>query len=114
GTVRTGLYQDAFGETNVEVISPDKRDQDVVMESIYMEIKPRINLSKAKNQLIRVAGKLIDRGIEMIIIGCTDICLVVKDTDLPVPIVDSLEVLAEKIVSMASKEGSDVCKQGYI
>ena len=102
GTVRVGLYQNEFVKKHVKVILPEENEQNIVMHSI-MEIKSRVNSNKVKGQIIEIAGKLIDRQAEVIIIGCTDISLVVNDGDLNVPMVDSLQVLTEKTVSMASK-----------
>ena len=102
GTVRVGLYQNEFVKKHVKVILPEEDEQNIVIHSI-MEIKSRVNSNKVRDQIIEIAGKLIDRQAEVIIIGCTDICLVVKGSDLDIPVVDSLQVMTEKVVSIALK-----------
>jgi len=47
------------------------------------------------------AGTLIDRGAQAILAGCTEIPLILKDGDLSVPVVDSLDVLARAAVREA-------------
>lgn len=81
---------------------PDERDQFTVMNNI-MRIKAREDLSSIKRDFVRIGQELITRGAEIIVIGCTDISLAIKDGDLEMPIVDSLQVLAEKVVDLALK-----------
>ncbi len=100
GTVNTGLYQKLFLEKKVNVILPNKNDQEIVMNNI-MRIKARENLTNVTRDFVRIANELISYKAEIIILGCTDISLAIKDGDLEVPIVDSLSVLAEKVVNLA-------------
>ncbi len=97
GTIKTNLYQSELKQKNVRIILPDKNKQNKVTNSI-MEIKSRIELGKNKENLIQIAKGLIKQQAEIIIIGCTEISMLVKEDDLEVPIVDSLQVLAEKTV----------------
>ena len=100
GTVKIGLYQGMFAEKGIKVILPNDDDQTVVMKNI-MRIKAREALSDIRQDFVRIAQGLIARNAEIIVIGCTDISLAMKDGDLEAPIVDSLSVLAEKTVHMA-------------
>ena len=49
-----------------------------------------------------VANHLVEKGAEIIIAGCTEIPLVLKDKDLEVPLVSSTEVLAIKTIEYAN------------
>jgi len=100
GTVRTGLYQKQFKSKGIDILLPDGDDQDRIMKNI-MVIKSRRNTSAIRQEFIRDAKKLADRGARAIVVGCTDISLAIKDGDVHVPIIDSLSVLAEKTVQMA-------------
>lgn len=104
GTVNTELYQNKFVERDIKVILPDDNDQAVVMNSI-MRIKSRVDIEDVKKRLIGIAHELIACHARIIVIGCTDISLIIKEDDLEVPIVDSLSVLADRTVQMALGKG---------
>ncbi|MCR6669392.1 MAG: amino acid racemase [archaeon YNP-WB-040] len=102
GTVKTGLYQKAFGRYGVGVLVPGDDDQKLVMGGIYDGVKAG-NLELGRRLLMDVANKLISRGAELIILGCTEVSVVIRSGDLKVPIVDPLQVLAEEAVKYALK-----------
>jgi aspartate racemase len=101
GTVDTGLFQKAFAKAGIEVLFPDHKTQkNKVMAAIYGRrgVKAAGPSEKSKALVIAAARTLIDRGAQAILAGCTEIPLVLKDGDLSVPVVDSLDVLARSSV----------------
>lgn len=104
GTIRSGLYEAAYREVGIEILEPTPERQVDVMKAIYQCIKAG-NLIDGGLLLRSVANDLIAAGAEMIICGCTEVSLVLREGDLPVSILDPLQVLAEAAVSEAlSKE----------
>ena len=101
GAVNTGLYQREFTARSVQLICPNQEDQTVVMNNI-MRIKARDDLNSISKDFVRIAQELISRNAEIILIGCTDISLALRDDDLDVPVVDALSALASKVVHLAS------------
>lgn len=102
GTVKTGLYQKYFENYGVKVIVPSDEEQHIVMSGIYDGVKAG-DLNLGRRLLLDVANKLIANGAELIILGCTEISIVIKNGDLKVPVVDPLQVLAEEAVKLALK-----------
>ena len=100
GTVKSGLYKSAYGKLGIEVLEPTPESQAEVMKAIYQYIKAG-NLIDGGLLLRSVANVLIAAGAEMIICGCTEVSLVLKEGDLTVPILDPLQVLAEAAVAEA-------------
>jgi aspartate racemase len=100
GTVRSGLYKSAYGETGIEILEPTPEMQVAVMKAIYQFIKAG-NLIDGGLLLRSVANELIAAGAELIICGCTEVSLVLKEGDLPVPTLDPLQILAEAAVAEA-------------
>ena len=100
GTVRSGLYSTAFAEAGIEMLQPTPEKQVDVMKAIYQYIKAG-NLIDGCFLLRDVANELVTAGAEMIICGCTEVSLVLKDSDLPVPVLDPLQVLAEASMAEA-------------
>jgi len=101
GTVKSGIYHKAI--TGMEVITQDDSEQEIVMNAIYGErgIKAGFTQEKPRNAILEVAKVLIKRGAEAIIVGCTEISLVLSQRDLPVPLIDSLQVLVAAVIREA-------------
>ena len=101
GTLRTGLYQQAFAKKGVQLLVPSDEQEAVVMGAIH---GIKAGSHDVRGELISVGNRLIEEGAEGIIPGCTELSLVISQGTLPVPIFDPLTVLAECAVSWA-KEG---------
>lgn len=103
GTVRSGLYEESFGKTGIEIVTPTPETQSRVMRAIYGHIKTG-DLETGRRLSLEAAEALIGQGAEMIVCGCTEISLVLKDGDISVPVVDPLQVLAKTAVSVGLGE----------
>ena len=100
GTVKSGIYHRALGKYGFEVLWPPWRLQDRVMEAIYSYIKTG-RISEGKVIIGSVASELVEGGAEAVICGCTEVSLVLKEGDIPVPVVDPLQILAKTAVTTA-------------
>ncbi len=101
GTIASKLYPESYGKYGIEIITPSDASQKDVMDAIYRDIKTG-NLENGGKLLHRVAVELIEDGSDAVICGCTEVSLVLHDGDVPVPVVDPLQVLAEEAVKLAS------------
>ena len=100
GIYETEIYHQKFKKFNIKVISPEEKDKEEIMKTIYA-VKAG-NLSEAiKRNIIKAAQKLIDKGAEAIIAGCTEIPLILKEEDVVVPLIDPTQVLAKAAVQKA-------------
>ncbi len=99
GTLASRLYE-CYGEQGIEIVAPSGESQRDVMDAIYRDIK-RGDLETGGKLLHRVAHELLDAGADAVICGCTEVSLVLHEGDLTVPVVDPLQVLAEKAVELA-------------
>jgi aspartate racemase len=99
-TVKTGIYQKEFSAEKVKVKTLSEKLQQMVMNAI-IDIKAGRNKSTAKDKMLQAGQELMNSGAEIIIVGCTEISLVVKQEDFKIPLVDSLQVLAEKTIEEA-------------
>ena len=103
GTVASNLYQKQFRKLGVELIVPDTQGQAKVMEAI-LRIKGGSSKASARKAILKEANQLLERKAEALILGCTDIPLVIKVNAFPVPVFDSNRVLAEATVKFARSE----------
>jgi len=105
GTIKTGVYEEYSGE-GVEIVTPSSRKQAVVMDVIYGKngIKAGYKNEKLKDELLGVIDSLREKGVNAIIAGCTEIRLVLKDSDLEgVDLLTPIDVIAEKAVRKARR-----------
>lgn len=100
GTVRAGIYNRALEKNDVDVVYPSEKLQDEVMEAIYGSMKAG-RVLEGKEIIAKVTTYLIEEGVEIIICGCTEVSLVLKSGDVPIPVIDPLQILAETAVAEA-------------
>lgn len=98
GTITTGLFQREMEKYGLQPLIPSTDLQQLmVMESIYGEsgIKAGNVGEGPKNKLKHVCENLTEMGAEAIILGCTEIPLVIGGNEASVPVIDPLEALAK-------------------
>ena len=100
-TIQAGLFQKEVKSKKLDILVPSEATQaNVVMKAIYA-IKADGVTTQARTLVRSAAQELLDRGAEIIVAGCTEIPLVLKDGDLPVPVVDPIAILAEAAIDHA-------------
>ncbi|MDR7415360.1 MAG: amino acid racemase [Armatimonadota bacterium] len=99
-TIRARLYHRTFARREVRVVVPEGEEQEVVDRAIY-SVKAG-DLGPAVREGVRRVGLgLVDRGAQAIVLGCTEIPLVVDPAEWPVPVIDSTLALARTAVHAA-------------
>ena len=93
-----GRLADRFG---LDVIVPDDADRAAVHAIIYAELVAGRVLAASRDVYRGVIARLIERGAEAIILGCTEIMLLVKPEDSAVPLFDTTELHALAAVDHA-------------
>ncbi len=108
GTLAVRLYQDALEATNLQPLIPSAEEIEYLMVAIYGPdgIKAGAPDHLPRSLLLQVGTAMMQRGAEAIILGCTELPLVLTDHDLPIPLVASNQVLAEAIVREAMSESA--------
>lgn len=109
GTIQSGQFEKKIRERGLTISVPEPDDQDRVNSAIY-RIKgsaAQPSRQECKIELIGVANRLIQRGAQGMIAGCTEIPLVLKSEDLTVPLFDSLLILARAAIREVSSEAAD-------
>jgi aspartate racemase len=99
GTVLSEIYNRALAGKGVLVTYPLEELQSKVMDVIYNAKAGR--MIEGKKIILEVISDLIEKGAEIVIFGCTEVSIVLKSQDVPVPVVDTLQILAEKVVAIA-------------
>ena len=97
-----GRLRDVHG---LEVLVPDEPDRRIVHDVIYDELCVGRVEHASREEYRRVMGTLADRGAEGILLGCTEIDLLVGPADSPVPVFDTTRLHVERIVDLALATG---------
>ena len=116
GSIKAGIFQNYFKSVGVETLLPDEIDQEtVVMEAIYGKQGIKAGKKRVpKILLTRAAQRLIDQGAEAIILGCTEIPLVLKNKDPKMKYYDTMELVAKEIVNYHEIKKEDIVTVKYI
>lgn len=93
-----GRLADKFG---LEVFIPNDEDCQIVHLIIYQELVAGVIRDESRQQYRQIIQKLVDAGAEAIILGCTEIMLLVSPADSAVPVFDTTEIHAQAAVYMA-------------
>ena len=103
GTVRSGLFAKEFARARIEVMTPSEEEQSRVMDAIFGKhgVKAGFTRGKPRRLILGIARRLIKRGAEAIIAGCTEIPLVVRDEDISVPFIEPMRIAARAAIIKA-------------
>ena len=103
GTVQSASYEKICKKYGMTCLTPDPDGQQTVMSVIYDSVKQNKPVDRAS--FLRVANSLIDRGAERIVLGCTELSLLNRETHYdPAVFIDSLEVLAYRTILACNKK----------
>jgi aspartate racemase len=98
GTVRAGLYRQWLGPVGIDILLPDPASQDEEVMAAIRAVKAGERGIAAAEPLRRAATRLVDRGAQAIIAGCTEIPLGLAPGAIPVPLLDPAVVLAQALI----------------
>ena len=85
----------------LEVIVPDETDRALIHHIIYDELVAGIVRQESRQAYKDVMARLVDHGAEAIILGCTEIMLLVHNEDSNVPLYDTTTLHAEAAIEAA-------------
>lgn len=96
------FYADRFAEHGIDVIVPDTGDRTLVDEIIFDELVHGEVSQDSRQSYLRVVDDLVDRGAEGIVLGCTEIELLIEQADRPtVPVFDTTALHVDRLVEFA-------------
>jgi aspartate racemase len=98
-TMEQDFYKTRLEKNGLEVLVPDASDRAIVNETIYEELCQGTIDPSSKAEFKRIIQQLINHGAEGIILGCTEIGLLIKPGDVDVPIYDTARIHAIESVN---------------
>jgi aspartate racemase len=104
-TMEEDFYKGRLTEKfNIEVIVPEPAGQKIVHDVIYLELCLGKIVETSLLKYLEVIDSLRDQGAEAVILGCTEIALLVQQKHTTVPLYDTTEIHASAAVKQAVKK----------
>lgn len=97
-TMEQNFYKQRLESNGIQVLIPNEQDREIVNKVIYEELCLGNIQSDSKAHYIEVIERLIQNGAEGIILGCTEIGLLIKPEDSNVPLFDTTSIHASEAV----------------
>jgi aspartate racemase len=94
----TGRLREKHG---LQVLIPDENERERVHQIIYNELCLGKVLNESREKYCHIIRSLVQRGAEGIILGCTEIAMLIGQKDSPVPLFDTTRIHAQKAVDWA-------------
>lgn len=100
-TMQQDFYKSKLIERGLEVMIPDSVDIEMINHTIYEELCLGMISETSKREFLRIIAELSAKGAEGIILGCTEIGLLVKQEDTATPLFDTTVIHATQAAMLA-------------
>lgn len=100
-TMGGDFYKKKLLSYSIDTIVPGKKDQEYVNRVIFEELVNGQILQSSRKGFIRIIEDLKDRGVQGVILGCTEIPLLVREEDVDMKLFDTTVIHAEKALNYA-------------
>ncbi len=103
-TMQAAMYPETFAAGGIEVVTPTPEERLFINRSIYEDLAVgKVTAELRETYLGICRHQLEDNGVDAVILGCTEIPLVLTDDDLPVPLIDTARCHAEALFESAQR-----------
>ena len=100
-TMSGGLYRKPLTALGIEPITPDDEQQKIINDIIFQEIIPEKITESGIDKIIEIIKKLKIGGCDGVILGCTELPIIINKTNSPLPFIDTTRLLAKKALEFA-------------
>lgn len=102
-TMEKEFYKKGLAKYGIKTLIPEKNDREYINNVIFKELCKGLILEKTRNNFKRIIEKLTKMGAEGIVLGCTELSLLISEKDVPTKIFDTTTLHAEKALNLAIK-----------
>lgn len=105
-TMELDFYKKKLISSGIEPIIPESQeDRDYIEDTLRNELGRGFLNPETKKQYLAIIQQLVDKGAEGIILGCTEIPLLIHQEDIAIPVFDTTKIHAEAAVAFAVQSG---------
>jgi aspartate racemase len=98
------VYPDALQAHDIESLIPDEADRERIHRIIFKELVNGVFTAESRRFFNEVMGRMRERGCDAAVLGCTEIPLLVRPDDAPLPTLDSTRLLARAALRFALRD----------
>ena len=102
-TMSDGLFDEHFKKYGIEPVAPSKTEQKIISDVIYNEIVPAKATNNSARKIAEVISSLKKKGCDAVILGCTELPIIIDKSNSPLPFIDTTRLLAAKALEYALK-----------
>jgi aspartate racemase len=89
----SGLYSNAFKKYGIDAFIPPEEEQKVIHSIIFPNLQEGIILEEDKSTILKIAKRIIsENNADALLLGCTELPLIIQDKDLDVLVLDTTEI----------------------
>lgn len=103
--VESSVYPDALKERELSYLRPEKEEREEISRIIMQELVAGVFKENAVRYFQGVIGRMKEQGCDAVVLGCTEIPLIMNDSNSPIPTLDSTRLLARAALQRAIVEG---------
>jgi aspartate racemase len=97
-TMKLDFYKNSLAQHGIDTIIPDDADIEIMNNAIYNEMSKNIFTDETRSAFISIICSLQQQGAEGVILGCTEIPMLIKQQDSPIPVFDTTCIHAKAAV----------------
>ena len=99
-TMEADFFKKPFNDNNMVVVVPEQKDQDIIHHRLFSEIELGIIKDSTREELLSIVKKMIDKhSIDALILGCTELPLILNKDEFGIPFLNTTAIHAESIVN---------------
>ncbi len=102
-TMEQSFYKDKLLKYGINTIIPEYEERCFIHSSILDEMAKDIFKQETRERYLKIINSLVEDGAEAVVLGCTEIPILIKQNDSPVPLFDTTLIHASAIVDFALK-----------
>jgi len=100
-TMEENFYTSRLERAGLKVLLPDSGERTWIDKLIFQELCAGRFSNESRKRIAQIASGLADRGAEAVILGCTELPLILTPEESPIPLVDTMAVHASAAVETA-------------
>lgn len=100
-TMQEDFYKKILIDKGLNVIIPDEDDIEFINNAIFNELCSGKIKAESKNKFLEIVEKLKNKGAEGVILGCTEIVMLISQKDIDIPVFDTTEIHAETAAELS-------------
>ncbi|AQZ82375.1 aspartate/glutamate racemase [Acinetobacter calcoaceticus] len=106
-TMEQDFYKARLQDHGIDVIIPNEADRKIVHDIIYEELCLGVINPDSRQKYMAIVERLVAEGAEGIILGCTEICMLIGEVEFSVPLFDTTTIHAKEAVNFSLNENKN-------